>query len=237
MPFLASLRGSYGISRAPRSQIESPIRIAIIGDKCVDSVQMGLESARTALRIFQTFTYTKYEILPTYSGSDLTVENFDIAIVFTNSVLRFHVDFGPALNNFAAEGGNLILGGFFWGTGMIIPNFNYTLYSPYVYNGDTKDIDTNTYQKTMVHPITYPLSTTLGFGNTLTVSNIALWPSSTSIASWPNGTSFLATRLTTSGGKSIRHVGINHYLIYVGMSPSIMGDILARSVLWVAGII
>jgi len=237
MPFFASLQGSYGISRAPRSQIQSPIRIAIIGDKCVDDVKMGLESARVALKIFQTFAYTLHQILPTYSGSDLTMANFDVAIVFTTSVVQYNVALGTAVNAFAASGGHLILGGFMWGTGLAMPNFNYTLYSPYVYNGTTKDSDTNTYQKTSVHPITYPLATTLGIGNTSVVSNIALWPSSTSIASWPNGASFLATRLTTYGGRSIRHVGINQYLIYVGMSPSIMGDILARSVLWVTGVI
>lgn len=237
MPFIASIKGSYGISRAPRSQIQSPIRIAIIGDKCVDNVQMGLESARVALGIFQTFAYTKHEILPTYSGSDLTVLNFDIALVFTAPVVQYNAGLGTALNAFAASGGRLILGGFMWGTGSAMPNFNYTLYSPYVYNGTTRDIDTNTYQKTSVHPITYPLDTTLGIGNTSIVSNIALGPSSTSIASWPNGASFIATRLTTYGGESIRHVGINQYLIYVGMSPSIMGDILARSVMWVTGVI
>lgn len=235
MPFFASMESAYGYGRpAPVAASSggggggSPsgtMRVNVIGDTNVASVVTGLNTARTALGYSNvTMTYTQTP-LSNYTGSNLTLANFEAAMVWTNGGLTFNAAFGSNLNNYITSGGPVVFGVFCWGNVQAITNFTYTN-CPYAYKGTQSQLQ-GTMTKTVVHPITTNLSTAVTAGTTFATQAITVQSNATSIATYPDGTSMIAYQTAP------RRVAVN---LFPPNTANVYRTFL-NSLLWAGGLL
>lgn len=230
MPVFASSGGAFGFGRptpkpAGGGGPSGSLRLNVIGDASIASVTTGLNAARTAQGYSNvTITYTS-TLLNNYTGSNLSITNFDTLLIYTNGGITFNAAFGSNLNNYIASGGTAVFGVFMWGNVGAITNFTYTN-NPYAYKG-TQGNQAATMTKLVSHPITSNISTAVT-GSSFYTPTIVVQSDATSIAAYPDGTSMVAYQTAP------RRVGVN--LFPPGAAVNV-NRLFLNSVLWAGGLL
>lgn len=211
MPFFCTMDGTFGYGRPIPAVAgggggggggpSGTLRLNVIGDASIGSVTAGLAAARTALGYSNVTLTMTSTLLNNYTGSNITTANFDTVMVYTNGGITFNAAFGSNLNSYITSGGTVVFGVFMWGNVSAVTNFNYAN-CPYAYKGTQGNL-TGTMTKTVSHPITSNISTTVVAGTTFATPSITVQSNATSIAGFPDLTSMVATQT------SPRRVGIN----------------------------
>jgi hypothetical protein len=204
------------------------IRLLVLGDYAsqINGIINTIQTTRIFFGYTQTISTESYLINPTYTGSDITTEKYDVIIIYTNGGMTFNANLGFALNTFVAQGGNLILGDYSWGNVAPIKNLTYTN-TPFVYNGRQTSMTTGTFTA-VNHPIT------TGLGNTLTgipaasiVQGISTQPRAASIATFASGSHFIAVQEIDRS----RQIGFNMYLPFC-VTDATFAKLLTRAIYW-----
>ena len=231
MPYLSSTGSVFGYGRAQLSTTgaaplpPSTIRLNIVGDSSIASVAAGLAAARTAQGYSNiTINYTS-TLLNNYTGSNLTTANFDVVLIYTNGGITFNSSIGTNLNSYISAGGPVVFGVFMWGNVSRLTNFTYTN-SPYDYKG-TQGNQTATMTKTVAHPITSNISTSVA-GSTYHTPTVTVQTNATSIATFPDATSMVAYQTGP------RRVAVNLWPV-VGTVNAYR--LFLNAVLWAGGVL
>ena len=219
--------------------------VLIIGDIVVNIVKSNIEKALSVLGYdSENINITTQVISGSYTGSNLTLANYSVVILYTNSgYSTYHANLGSNLNSYVSSGGNLITSEFCWGVGVAaITGFDYTN-TPYVYNSNDYSLtDLAKMTKTTTHVITTDISSDINLGSQNINSPIVLQSGSTTIATTLAGNSLIAIK--TYGLR--RFVGINAYIKTNDISDETSEDyttyiefnkLLANYVLWCIKII
>ncbi len=230
MPFMTSIGGAFGFGRpTPKpsggSGPSGSLRLNVIGDGSIASVTTGLATARTAQGYSNvTITYTS-TLLNNYTGSNLSITNFDTLLIYTNGGITFNPSFGSNLNSYITSGGTAVFGVFMWGNVAALTNFTYTN-CPYVYKGSQGN-QAATMTKSVSHPITSNISTAVA-GGTFYTPTIVVQSNATSIATFPDGTSMVAYQTAP------RRVGVN---VWPLAGTANCYRLYLNSVLWAGGLL
>ena len=228
---MGSVEGAFGYGRlfvasGGGGGPSGSLRVNVIGDSSIASVITGLQTAKTALGYSNvTMTYTS-TLLNNYTGSNLTLANFDTALLWTNGGITFNASFGSNLNSFITSGGPVVFGVFCWGSVPAITNFTYSN-SPYAFKGSQAN-QVATMTKTVASPITSNISTNITASATFYTPTVTVQSNATSIATFPDGTSMVATQTTP------RRVAVNLYAV-IGTAPGY--QLYLNSLLWSGGLL
>lgn len=186
-------------------------RVLIIGDSNAASLPAQLELAKADLGYEGTMTFTTKNVFGTdsaYTGSDITTENYDVVILYTNGGATPQTTLGNNISAYVESGGNLIMGVFAWGNVTPFPGLNYSLVSPYAYSG-SQSSDGGAITKVVDHPIFTGIDNTIGISVNCTPS-ISLASGAVGIGKFPSNNWFLAVKEYSP----IKMVGINGYFAF-----------------------
>lgn len=202
------------------------LRVLVIGDTSVNSVQQYLSSGLTSQGV-TNYTISGVTASTTYSGTTTLSSNYDAILYYTNSTQYGSTGLTGNLTTFVNNGGGLVTGVFMWN--LRPSNFNYQLTA---FSGSVNQSSaTQTWTGNTLHPILSGVSSAITnssyFINVL-VDNSA---GSTTIARIvPSNTPYVGVNSTTYTG---RIASINTFP--VGMSSNTnMRVLFARAVMWAA---
>ncbi len=224
MPFISSA-GRRGFRTPKPSGGGTPnygsLKIKVIGDSSVATVATNLQSAFTSLGYTGSLTFSSSHMNGTYTGSDLTTANYDVAIVYMNGGLNTST-VGTNLNSFVTAGGKLITATFVWN--ITITGFTYTN-TPWIYSGSQGSTASTTYTKDISHPITDTLSTNLVTTTFWTNNSLNLQSGATKIATLADTKPFIS--VWDKG--TARLVGINYF---PPQNNAIANRLIVRAIGW-----
>jgi hypothetical protein len=223
----ANLKPYISMQASVIQPVSVPQSVLFLGDSSVGTLSTAFSTAKTALGFgpsnIQTATV---QWSAGYTGSDFS--NYGCVFVYTNGGLTFNSNVGNNLNNYVANGGNLIMAVFCWGNVARITNLNYSTCSTYNFIGTQTNGGISPLSILQSHPIVNGLSTNLGWVANSFQTNVSLTPNVTTLANWGSG--YPAISIKTSGNS--RLVGINTYPPYPYTSIPSLTQAVAKSIFW-----
>ena len=229
-PYIFSVvaTNSIGNSTAAVSGSVTPVppptlKLLVLGDTTASAAATAISSRLTALG-YTGFTVDSLDIGTTYTGTTLTVANYNTALIWTNSGHVGATGFGAAIRSFVNAGGNVVSATFIWSLYASDMDFTTTPFQAHAQSNDSTAIMI----VDVVHPITTGVTLSLNGGSLiLTNGTVALQSGATKLAHFTaSGDTLLA--INTVG--SARLVAINLYISNLSSTP--IRDLVVNACLW-----
>ena len=202
-------------------------RVLFLGDTGVGTVASNIDTYITGTG--NQITVTTQSLGTSYDGSDISTDDFDVVLMYTNSGQTGSASLSTNLDNFVNAGGSLVTGVFLWS----------------IYPSGFSHSQLTAFDKTnsQSHPpggdiiIVTPSSITNGIGLTMPTffdnDNPSLGTGATLLATYSNGENLLAVKNVGSS----KLVSINAAPLNINNSTSTICKMFGNAILYAGGVI
>lgn len=202
-------------------------RVLFLGDTTVGTVASNIDAYITGTG--NQITATTQTLGTSYDGSDISTNDFDVVLMYTNGGQTGSASLPGNLVNFVNAGGSLVTGVFLWN----------------IYPSGFDHSQITAFQKTdsQSHPaggsiiITSPTAITNGIGTTMPTffdnGNPSLSSGATLLATYSDGDNLLAVK--TVGSSTL--VSINAAPLNINSSSSTITKMFGNAILYAGGVI